>query len=85
MSDPTPGNIESTFVTKTKDPIDEHALLVTIRQNNRIARLAEPLRIYEVGKQVHFAFFYFVLALQMLSRDEFDWDFRIVAGLSGGE
>jgi hypothetical protein len=84
MSDPTPGNIESTFVTKTKDPIDEHALLIAVRQNARIARLAEPLQAYWIGARVATALECFVIGMQTLSSPVtivFQWE-KIRAGLS---
>jgi hypothetical protein len=72
----------------TDAPIDEHALLIAVRQNARIARLAEPLMIFCVGARVDAALYHFILALQMLSRDtvgtiHFGWD-DIIFGLSDG-
>lgn len=48
------------------EPIDEHALLAAVRQNNRIARLAEPLQAYWIGARVDGAIYNFVIGLQTL-------------------
>lgn len=46
---------------------EEHsALLIAVRQNNRIARLAEPLQAYWIGARVATAIECFVIALQAL-------------------
>ena len=66
-------------------PIDEHALLVAVRQNNRIARLAEPLKIFWIGSRVDFVFHVFVVGMQALCAPVtivLEWD-KIVFGLRG--
>lgn len=66
--------------------VEEHAaLLIAVRQNNRIARLAEPLQAYWIGKQVDAAIESFVGGLQTLSATTcvpFEWG-AILTGLRG--
>lgn len=67
----------------TPAPIDEHALLVAVRQNARIARLAEPLQAYWVGMGVSTAITSFVIALRFLCLPSvlgFSWA-PIISGL----